>query len=137
MVMDFFERYEGKVAGLDQTLNQIMEEMKKLKERIQVLRTNAEKMDPSKKTKATETIRCVVKVPPPPKSSNLGDGREGEGGRVYMWRGEQENCFSQMCYVNLCVCMQFCSHWTGGIHGDRCHPVGLLCGLQCLLVPSL
>ncbi|KAL5463143.1 hypothetical protein EMCRGX_G032019 [Ephydatia muelleri] len=59
MVMDFFERYEGKVAGLDQTLNQIMEEMKKLNERIQVLRTNAEKMDPSKKTKATETIRSV------------------------------------------------------------------------------
>ena len=66
MVMDFFECYEGKVAGLDQTLNQIMEEMKKLNERIQVLRTNAEKMDPSKKTKATETIRCVAKVPPPP-----------------------------------------------------------------------
>ena len=71
MVMDFFERYEGKVAGLDQTLNQIMEEMKKLNERIQVLRTNAEKMDPSKKTKATETIRCVEK------GTNLGDVKGG------------------------------------------------------------
>ena len=57
MVMDFFERYEGMEAGLDQTMNQVKEEMKKLNERIQVLRTNAEKLDPTKKTKTTETIR--------------------------------------------------------------------------------
>ena len=57
MVMDFFERYEGMEAGLDQTMNQVKEEMKKLNEKIQVLRTNAEKLDPTKKTKTTETIR--------------------------------------------------------------------------------
>mgnify|MGYP003473298937 FL=1 len=57
MVMDFFERYEGKVAGVEQTLNQIKEDMKKLSERIQVLRTNADKLDPSRNTKTTETIR--------------------------------------------------------------------------------
>ena len=49
MVMDFFERYEGMVAGLDQTMNQVKEEMKELNERIQVLRTNAEKLDPTKR----------------------------------------------------------------------------------------
>ena len=57
MVMDFFERYEGMVAGLDQTMNQVKEEMKKLNERIQVLRTNAEKLNPTKTTKTTESIR--------------------------------------------------------------------------------
>ncbi|KAL5491215.1 hypothetical protein EMCRGX_G016461, partial [Ephydatia muelleri] len=59
MVMDFFERYEGKVAGVEQTLNQVREEMKRVSERIQVLRTNADKLDPTRKTKTTETIRCV------------------------------------------------------------------------------
>ena len=57
MAMEFFERYEGKVAGLDQTMNQLEEEMKKLHEKIQVLHTNAMKMDPSRKTKTTETVR--------------------------------------------------------------------------------
>ena len=60
MVMDFFERYEGKVAAVEQTLNQIKEEMKKLSERIQVLRTNADNLDPSRKAKTTETIRYVL-----------------------------------------------------------------------------
>ncbi|KAL5491212.1 hypothetical protein EMCRGX_G016458 [Ephydatia muelleri] len=59
MVMDFFERYEGKVAGVEQTLNQIREEMKRVSERIQVLCTNADKLDPTRKTKTTETVRCV------------------------------------------------------------------------------
>ena len=59
MVMDFFERYEGKMAGVEHTLNQVKEEMKRVSERIQVLRTNADKLDPSRKTKTTETIRCV------------------------------------------------------------------------------
>ena len=54
------------------------------------------------------------------------------------WRcGFRDGTVSISILNGLDFCIQLCSHWTGGSHGDRHHPAGLLCGLQCLLVLSL
>ena len=71
--MEFFEKYEvrelvshrhscivyaqGKMADLDSRLSSVSQDKATLKEKIAVLKANAEKLNPNKKVTTTETIR--------------------------------------------------------------------------------
>ena len=56
-VMEFLQRYEVKVASLDERSLEVKRDSSKLQERLQVLRTNAEKVNPETKVTSTETVR--------------------------------------------------------------------------------
>ena len=56
-VLAFFERYEEKVASLDERTMEVQQDIKKLEEKIRVLKANAEKVNPEAKVVSKETIR--------------------------------------------------------------------------------
>ncbi len=58
-VMEFLQRYETKVASLDERILGCGRDRKKLEERLRVLRTNAEKVNPETKVTSTATLRWV------------------------------------------------------------------------------
>ena len=59
MVMEFYECYEKKISDLDQSIQGIQDSIKKLNEKITVLRANAAKIDPN--AKVVKTIRDTVR----------------------------------------------------------------------------
>ncbi len=58
-VMEFLQRYETKVASLDERILGVGRDRKKLEGRLQVLKTNAGKINPETKVTPTETVRWV------------------------------------------------------------------------------
>ena len=59
-VLAFFERYEERVASLDKRTMEVQQDIKKMEEKIKVLRSNAEKINPEAKVVSKETIRSVA-----------------------------------------------------------------------------
>ena len=57
--MAFMQRFEAKAASLDGRLLEVGNDLKKLEEKIQVLRANADKVNPNKKEVTTDTVRYV------------------------------------------------------------------------------
>ena len=60
MVMEFFEKHQAKMAVLDDRLLAVQEEKKKVKERINVLQANANRINPDRKVVSKETVRYVI-----------------------------------------------------------------------------
>jgi len=60
MVMEFFEKYQAKMASLDEKILELHQEQTKVLERIKVLKANADKVNPEKKVVTKETVRYVV-----------------------------------------------------------------------------
>ena len=56
-VLEFFERYEEKVASLDERTIEVQQNIRQLKEKIKALKANAEKINPEAKIVSKETIR--------------------------------------------------------------------------------
>eukprot|EP00731_Ephydatia_muelleri_P007217 Em0003g1465a len=61
MVMEFYECYEKRISDLDQSILGIHDSIKKLNEKVMVLRANAAKLDPNARALKTtkETVRSV------------------------------------------------------------------------------
>ena len=57
MVMEFFESYRSKMASLDGKILELHEEKARVRERMKVLKANAEKINPDKKVVTKETVR--------------------------------------------------------------------------------
>ena len=59
MVMEFYECYEKRISDLDQSILGIHDSIKKLNEKVMVLRANAAKLDPNARALKTtkETVR--------------------------------------------------------------------------------
>ena len=58
-VLEFFERYEERLASLDERTMEVQQNIRQLKEKIKVLKANAERVNPEAKIVSTETIRYV------------------------------------------------------------------------------
>ena len=55
--MAFMQRFEAKAASLDGRLLELTNSIRKLEEKIRVLKANAEKVNPERKEVKTDTVR--------------------------------------------------------------------------------
>ena len=56
-VMEFLGRYQDKMAGLDEQTLQVQQDIGQLKEKLTVLKTNAEKVNPDTKVTSSQTVQ--------------------------------------------------------------------------------
>ena len=56
-MMEFMERYQEKLAGLDGRILEGQTQQQQLQEKIKVLQAKANKINPEAKGKETETVR--------------------------------------------------------------------------------